>query len=93
MLIHFAKHRGFRSNRKSDLASKGEKGGTLESSKANHDALAHYRTLGEMFLNDPRFADRKRNRDGSYTAMTVTNLQSLASSATAGWQSAQPRRD
>lgn len=25
---------------------------------------------------------------GSYTAMTVTNLQSLASSATAGWQSA-----
>jgi hypothetical protein len=26
---------------------------------------------------------------GSYTAMTVTNLQSLASSATAGWQSAR----
>lgn len=26
---------------------------------------------------------------GSYTAMTVTNLQSLANSATAGWQSAR----
>lgn len=26
---------------------------------------------------------------GSYTAMTVTNLQSLASSSTAGWQSAR----
>ena len=26
---------------------------------------------------------------GAYTAMTVTNLQSLASSATAGWRSAQ----
>lgn len=26
---------------------------------------------------------------GSYTALTVTNLQSLASSATAGWQSAR----
>lgn len=26
---------------------------------------------------------------GAYTAMTVTNLQSLASSATAGWQSAR----
>ncbi len=26
---------------------------------------------------------------GSYTAMTVTNLQSIASSATAGWQSAR----
>lgn len=71
VLIHFAKHRGFRSNRKSDLASKGEKGGTLESSKANHDALAHYRTLGEMFLKDPRFAERKRNRDGSYTSMIL----------------------
>ncbi len=71
VLIHFAKHRGFRSNRKSDLASKGEKGGTLESSKANHDALAHYRTLGEMFASDPRFAERKRNRDGSYTAMIL----------------------
>jgi CRISPR-associated endonuclease Csn1 len=71
VLIHFAKHRGFRSNRKSDLASKGEKGGTLESSKANHDALAHYRTLGEMFLKDERFAERKRNRDGSYTSMIL----------------------
>jgi CRISPR-associated endonuclease Csn1 len=71
VLIHFAKHRGFRSNRKSDLASKGEKGGTLESSKANHEALAHYRTLGEMFVNDSRFAERKRNRDGSYTAMIL----------------------
>jgi CRISPR-associated endonuclease Csn1 len=71
VLIHFAKHRGFRSNRKSDLVSKGEKGGTLESSKANHDALAHYRTLGDMFFNDPRFAERKRNRDGSYTSMIL----------------------
>jgi CRISPR-associated endonuclease Csn1 len=71
ILIHFAKHRGFRSNRKSDLASKGEKGGTLESSKANHQALEHYRTLGEMFINDPRFSERKRNRDGAYTAMIL----------------------
>jgi CRISPR-associated endonuclease Csn1 len=71
VLIHFAKHRGFRSNRKSDLASKGEKGGTLESSRANHEALSHYRTLGEMFLDDPRFAERKRNRDGSYTSMIL----------------------
>jgi CRISPR-associated endonuclease Csn1 len=71
VLIHFAKHRGFRSNRKSDLASKGESGGTLESSKANHDALEHYRSLGEMFLKDPRFAERKRNREGSYSSMIL----------------------
>lgn len=71
ILIHFAKHRGFRSNRKSDLASKGEKGGTLESSKANHEALQHYRSLGDMFKDDPRFSERKRNREGSYTSMIL----------------------
>ncbi|MES2997636.1 MAG: type II CRISPR RNA-guided endonuclease Cas9 [Verrucomicrobiota bacterium] len=71
VLIHFAKHRGFRSNRKSDLAAKGEAGGVLESSKANHEALEQYRTLGEMFVKDPRFAERKRNRDGSYVSVIL----------------------
>ena len=69
VLMYFAKHRGFRSNRKSDLESKGKTGGTLESAKANHEALEHYRTLGEMFVSDSRFAERKRNRDGVYTSM------------------------
>lgn len=71
VLIHFAKHRGFRSNRKSDLASKGEPGGVLESSKENHEALEHYRTLGEMFHKDERFSERKRNRDGSYVSVIL----------------------
>lgn len=71
VLIHFAKHRGFRSNRKSDLASKGEAGGVLESSKANHEALSAYRTLGEMFEKDERFEERKRNRDGSYVSLIL----------------------
>lgn len=71
VLIHFAKHRGFRSNRKTDLASKGEKGGTLDSTQRNHEALKDYKTVGEMFTHDNRFADRKRNREGSYTSVVL----------------------
>jgi CRISPR-associated endonuclease Csn1 len=71
VLIHFAKHRGFRSNRKSDLATKGEKGGTLDSTQRNHEALQDFRTVGEMFTKDARFSERKRNREGSYTSVVL----------------------
>lgn len=70
-LIHFAKHRGFRSARKNDLAGKGSKGGTLDSTKRNHEALSQYRTVAEMFAKDERFAERKRNREKSYTAVVL----------------------
>ncbi|NJK91240.1 MAG: hypothetical protein HC904_05030 [Blastochloris sp.] len=70
VLIHLAKHRGFKSNKKSDLVSdaKGKEGGTLESTRANHERLKNYRTIGEMWLSDSKFEERKRNREGSYTA-------------------------
>jgi CRISPR-associated endonuclease Csn1 len=71
VLIHFAKHRGFRSNRKSDLATKGEKGGALDSTQRNHESLRDFRTVGEMFAKDGRFAERKRNREGSYTSVVL----------------------
>lgn len=69
VLMYLAKHRGFRSNRKSDLESKGKEGGTLESARANRAALCGHRSVAEMFASDPRFESRKRNREGSYTAM------------------------
>lgn len=69
VLMYIAKHRGFRSNRKSDLESKGKEGGTLQSARANREALSVHRSVAEMFANDPRFEHRKRNREGSYTAM------------------------
>lgn len=71
VLIHFSKHRGFRSNRKSDRNANSDEGKVLEASKKNREALEHFRTLGEMFANDARFADRKRNRDGSYTSVVL----------------------
>lgn len=70
-LIHFAKHRGFRSSRKADIAAKGKEGGTLDATKRNHEALEKFRTVGEMLAKDERFAERKRNREGSYTSIVL----------------------
>lgn len=82
--MHYSKRRGFKSARKGDIAAKGSKGGTLESTKANHDALSTFRTVAEMFDKDERFtvalksADGttgevklKRNKDGNYTSMVL----------------------
>jgi CRISPR-associated endonuclease Csn1 len=55
ILLHYAKRRGFKSARKGDIAAKGSEGGTLDSTRANHAALAAYRSVAEMFENDPRF--------------------------------------
>jgi len=80
ILMHYAKRRGFKSAKKSDLESKGSEGGTLQSSRANHAALANYLTVADMLSRDPRFVidnsapsvdTKKRNRDGQYIAMVT----------------------
>jgi len=68
-LGHIAKHRGFKSNRKSD------RGGnqTPEATKFNsgleavHAKARDYVTVGQMFARDEEFSGRKRNRDGLFT--------------------------
>ncbi|MBP3917218.1 type II CRISPR RNA-guided endonuclease Cas9 [Clostridium sp.] len=72
LLISFAKRRGFKSNRKSELKDK-ELGALLKSISANISRLeeSKYRTFGEMLYkesvtsNDPSFA--LRNKNGDYT--------------------------
>jgi len=84
ILMHYAKRRGFKSARKSDRETKGAAGGTLQSVRANHEALQAYRTLAEMFGRDQRFnstvqgagdiartVETRRNRDGNYVAMVL----------------------
>ena len=78
ILIHLAKHRGFRSNRKTD--SLDEEGGKVLSALGENGkrmASGNYRTVGEMLLKHPDFKDRKRNRSGSYTA-TLQRRDQLA---------------
>lgn len=67
VLIHIAQRRGFRSNRKNPEAT--EDGKLLEAVSENrsHMLAAGYRTVGEMFLLDPRFVEHKRNK-GEYIA-------------------------
>ena len=35
--------------------------------EATREGLAKYRSFGDMLDNDPKFADRKRNRDKDYS--------------------------
>ena len=68
ILLHLATRRGFKSNRKAELAD--SEAGALKtaiSENARIMAEKHYRTVGEMFLHDFRFKEHKRNKGGSYT--------------------------
>jgi CRISPR-associated endonuclease Csn1 len=69
VLGHIARHRGFRSNSKSE----GNANAADETSKmkkameATREGLAKYRSFGDMLANDEKFKDRKRNRDKDYS--------------------------
>lgn len=69
ILIHYAKNRGFKSNRKSEASSKTEGGKLSEAVKKNAAIMAenNYRTVSEMLVLDDRFEGRKRNKGGDYS--------------------------
>lgn len=72
VLIHIAKHRGFKSNRTISPEEKDahaqEEGKANASIKANVKLLEHgtYRTVGEMIYKDEKFREHKRNKAGDY---------------------------
>lgn len=67
-LLHIAKHRGFKSNRKSEASDK-EGGELLKGVTGNAKLLKEkgYRTIGEMVWKDEKFAEHKRNKGGDYS--------------------------
>lgn len=67
LLIHLAQRRGFRSNRKKDKEDT-ETGKVLSAISKNAELMKEkeYRTVGEMLLNDARFAGSKRNKGENY---------------------------
>jgi CRISPR-associated endonuclease Csn1 len=65
VLLFFAKHRGFRSNRIADDEA-GDEGKVLSAIRQNEKLLQGYRTIGEMLAKDPKFAARKRNKAEDY---------------------------
>ena len=69
VLGHIARHRGFRSNSKRDAAANAaaETSKMKKAMEETREALAKYRSFGDMLANDPRFETRKRNRDKDYS--------------------------
>jgi len=69
VLGHIARHRGFRSNSKRDAGANAadETSKMKKAMEATREGLAKYHSFGEMLANDPKFADRKRNRDKDYS--------------------------
>ncbi len=68
ILLHIAQRRGFKSNRK-NAAADGDDGKLLQAVSDNKMRMESqgYRTVGEMLLRDPLFAEHKRNK-GEYLA-------------------------
>lgn len=66
ILLYMAKHRGFKSNRKSASLADGDEGVMLQSIAKNREILSQYRSIGEMIYKNDKFADHKRNKGGSY---------------------------
>ena len=68
-LLHVAKHRGFKSNKKSDVGQNApdDNKKMLGAITANKELLGRYGTVGRMVASDAKFADRKRNKGGEYT--------------------------
>lgn len=64
LLIFFAKHRGFQSNRKNEKS--GEDGLMLAAIGENKKILEKYRSVGDMLYSDEKFKDCKRNKGGTY---------------------------
>jgi CRISPR-associated endonuclease Csn1 len=69
VLGHIARHRGFRSNSKRGASSNAadETSKMKKAMEQTREGLAKYRSFGDMLANDPKFAGRKRNREGDYT--------------------------
>lgn len=73
VLLYFAKHRGFKSNRLAE-AGNAEEGQVKEALKANAELLADYRTVGEMLYKDAKFQAHKRNKAAAYQMTVSRNM-------------------
>lgn len=75
ILYFFAGHRGFKSNRKSELTEK-DNGPVITAIKEINQALEEkqYRTLGEYLYKDEKYADHKRNKSYEYLGTAERGL-------------------
>lgn len=71
VLIHIAKHRGWKSNSKKDGLKNNEAPPEdqkmLSGISKNEELRAQYTTIGQMVAEDERFKNKKRNTKGDYS--------------------------
>lgn len=69
VLGHIARHRGLRSNSKNEAGANAadETSKMKKAMEATREGLARYHSFGDMIASDPKFEDRKRNRDKDYS--------------------------
>ena len=72
VITYFVKHRGFKSNRKSDSSDK-DAGKVKKALEANKLGASNYRTIGEYIYSDPRFFDIKTKDGKEYREYKVRN--------------------
>lgn len=72
ILVHYAKKRGYKSNR--EESSDNDSGKVLSAIKENEEIIKtnNYRTISEMYLKDEKFKDKIKNSPGNYK-ISVTN--------------------
>lgn len=72
ILVHYAKKRGYKSNR--EESSDNDSGKVLSAIKENEKIMKdnNYRTISEMYIKDSKFKDKIKNSPGDYK-ISVTN--------------------
>lgn len=72
ILVHYAKKRGYKSNR--EEASDNDSGKVLSAIKENEKIMKenNYRTISEMYIKDEKFKNKIKNSTGDYK-ISVTN--------------------
>ena len=72
ILVHYAKKRGYKSNR--EEASDNDSGKVLSAIKENEKIMKenNYRTISEMYIQDEKFKNKIKNSPGDYK-ISVTN--------------------
>lgn len=72
ILVHYAKRRGYKSNR--EESSESDNGKVLSAIKENETLMTtnNYRTISEMYVKDEKFKGKIKNSPGNYK-LSVTN--------------------
>lgn len=76
ILVHYAKHRGYKSNRTEDSSSNSETGKVLKNIAENEILMKEkkYRTVSEMYLEDEKFSDKIRNSSDEYKTLVTRDM-------------------